>query len=68
MNRDIHRKIENALDEARKAPGNTLLVLVSPTQAQRLYLAMQIADVLAKNDPEDINTLAALVPQYREAK
>jgi multidrug efflux pump subunit AcrA (membrane-fusion protein) len=33
-----------ALAAARRAPGNTLLVLVSARQAERLYLALKIAD------------------------
>ncbi len=33
-----------ALDAARAATGNTLLVLVSPRQAERLLLALRMAD------------------------
>lgn len=44
--------IEEALEAARTATGNTLLVLTSPRQAERLWLAIQIADKLIGGDLE----------------
>ena len=60
--------IEEALKAAKDAPGNTLLVVVSQRQAHRLWLAMQIADMVANNDPEDINAFGAAVSVYKELK
>lgn len=48
--------LEQALEEARIAKGNTVLVLVSPKQAERLHLAMLLADQLVGEiaAPEDL--------------
>lgn len=41
-------KLDDALQAARDATGDTLLVLVSPIQAERLHLALQIADAVVE--------------------
>lgn len=40
--------LDDALDAARKAKGSTVLALVSPRQAERLYLALVIADLVIR--------------------
>lgn len=66
VKQDNYATIEEALAAARDADGNTVLVLVSPVQAHRLWLAMQIADMVAGNDPEDINAFGAAVSVYKK--
>lgn len=41
--------VDEALEVARNATGATLLVLVGPKQAERLYLALQIAEKLVND-------------------
>ena len=36
--------LEEAIQAARAAPGDTVFAIVSPRQAERLHLAMSIAD------------------------
>lgn len=49
---EVDQAIEQALEAARTATGNTLLVLVSPRQAERLHVAMKIAEEMIKFDSE----------------
>jgi hypothetical protein len=59
--------IKDALDQARASIDDTVLVLVSPRQAERLYLAMKIADSKVFGDifPSFVEYNAA-VDRYRE--
>lgn len=50
--------LEQGLEAARTAEGNTVLVLVSPRQAERLYLAIKLADKLVAGDLEGCTMLA----------
>lgn len=68
--------VDEALDVARKASGPTLLVIVGPMQAERLYLALQIADKLvahARNNigrertyPSHLDGSKELIARYAE--
>ena len=55
--------LEDGLEAAKNASGNTLLVLVSPRQAERLLVALQLADKLIAND---LNGCTALAVRYEE--
>jgi len=62
--------LEEALDAARNATGDTLLVLVNPRQAERLRVALQIAEKMLSRatDPLRIKILEVqiLVERYEE--
>ena len=56
--------IEEGLEAARNAPGPTLLVVVSPRQAELLLLAIQITDCFLNGSDRGI----ALMARYSELK
>lgn len=58
--------LDDAIDAARKAPGNTVLTIVSPRQAERLYLALAIADGLAASDTSALPKLHEAIERYRK--
>lgn len=55
--------VDEALKAASETKGNTLMVLVSMRQAERLYLAIKIADAYTIGD---YGACAELVVRYEE--
>lgn len=58
--------IEEGLEAAKAANGDTLLVIVSPRQAERLLLALQLADKLVAGDLEGCTALAVRYEELSE--
>ncbi len=63
MSKAVRSQLEDALEAAKNAKGNTLFVLVSPRQAERLYLAIKMADAWLS---EDFAEYLLYIGRYKE--